>query len=79
MLFGLSASANLKSLTEDLLNVLSPEGSGAASSTVVSSEYKLRATVSLHFKFRVNYTKSSIENLLVLKHHGHSHILWEYM
>lgn len=45
VLFGLSASANLKSLTEDLLNVLSPEGSGAASSTVVSSEYKLRATV----------------------------------
>ncbi|XP_057987295.1 uncharacterized protein LOC131169007 isoform X1 [Hevea brasiliensis] len=45
VLFGLSASVNLDSVAEDLLKLLSPEGGGAVSSTVASSEYKLRATV----------------------------------
>ncbi|XP_065881608.1 uncharacterized protein [Euphorbia lathyris] len=45
VLFGLSASVDIDSLSEDLLRVLSPEGGGATSSTVASSEYKLRATV----------------------------------
>ncbi|OAY22597.2 hypothetical protein MANES_18G005500v8 [Manihot esculenta] len=45
VLFGLSASVNLDSLAEDLLKLLSPEGGGHVSSTVASSEYKLRATV----------------------------------
>ncbi|GAV63463.1 DUF663 domain-containing protein/AARP2CN domain-containing protein [Cephalotus follicularis] len=42
VLFGLSASVKLDLLAEDLLILLSP---GAVSSTVASSEYKLRATV----------------------------------
>ncbi|KAM7489829.1 hypothetical protein LguiB_027313 [Lonicera macranthoides] len=44
VLFGLSASVDLSSLTEDILSLLSPEKSGAVP-TVASSEYKLRATV----------------------------------
>ncbi|KDP36805.1 hypothetical protein JCGZ_08096 [Jatropha curcas] len=43
VLFGLSACVNLDSLAEDLLKLLSPNGTG--SSTVASSEYKIRATV----------------------------------
>jgi pre-rRNA-processing protein TSR1 len=35
----------LNSLGEDVLKLLSSDGSGIASSTVASSEYKLRATV----------------------------------
>ncbi|XP_023547507.1 pre-rRNA-processing protein TSR1 homolog [Cucurbita pepo subsp. pepo] len=42
VLLGLSASVDLNPLAEDLLSLLSP---GASSSTVASSEYKLRATV----------------------------------
>ncbi|XP_022157530.1 pre-rRNA-processing protein TSR1 homolog isoform X2 [Momordica charantia] len=42
VLFALSASVDLNPLAEDLLSLLSP---GASSSTVASSEYKLRATV----------------------------------
>ncbi|GMJ10585.1 hypothetical protein like AT1G42440 [Hibiscus trionum] len=45
LLFPLSASVNVSSLAEDILRLLSPEVSGALSSTVASSEYKLRATV----------------------------------
>ncbi|KAL1194958.1 hypothetical protein V5N11_030490 [Cardamine amara subsp. amara] len=46
VLFPLSASVELNSLSEDILKLLSPDGSGvASSSTVASSEYKLRATV----------------------------------
>ncbi|XP_062164009.1 uncharacterized protein LOC133870804 [Alnus glutinosa] len=45
VLFGLSASVNVNSLAGDLLSLLAKEGSGAASSTVASSEYKLRTTV----------------------------------
>ncbi|XVF35842.1 hypothetical protein REPUB_Repub19eG0005900 [Reevesia pubescens] len=45
LLFPLSASVNVNSLAEDLLRLLSKEGTGALSSTVASSEYKLRATV----------------------------------
>ncbi|XP_002510662.2 pre-rRNA-processing protein TSR1 homolog isoform X2 [Ricinus communis] len=45
VLFGLSASVNIDSLAEDLLQLLSPEGGAAVSSTVASSEYKMRATV----------------------------------
>ncbi|KAG7025259.1 Pre-rRNA-processing protein TSR1-like protein, partial [Cucurbita argyrosperma subsp. argyrosperma] len=42
VLFGLSASVDLNPLAEDLLSLLAP---GSSSSTVASSEYKLRATV----------------------------------
>ncbi|KAE8057373.1 hypothetical protein FH972_014074 [Carpinus fangiana] len=45
VLFGLSASVNVDSLAGDLLSLLAKEGSGAASSTAASSEYKLRTTV----------------------------------
>ncbi|XWS25999.1 hypothetical protein CRYUN_Cryun27aG0116100 [Craigia yunnanensis] len=45
LLFPLSASVNVSSLAEDLLRLLSTEGTGALSSTVASPEYKLRATV----------------------------------
>ncbi|XP_031254614.1 pre-rRNA-processing protein TSR1 homolog isoform X1 [Pistacia vera] len=45
VLFGLCASVNLNSVTEDLLRLLSSEGNGAVPSTVCSSEYRLRATV----------------------------------
>ncbi|KAG7971506.1 hypothetical protein I3843_07G137300 [Carya illinoinensis] len=45
VLFGLSASANVDSLAGDLLSLLSQDGPGAGSSTVASSEYKLRTTV----------------------------------
>ncbi|KAH7523416.1 hypothetical protein FEM48_Zijuj06G0008700 [Ziziphus jujuba var. spinosa] len=46
VLFGLSADVNLKSLAEDLLSLLTKEGSGALVPTVAaSSEYKLRITV----------------------------------
>lgn len=45
LLFPLSPSVNVNSLAEDLLRLLSTEGAGALSSTVASSEYKLRATV----------------------------------
>ncbi|CAA0270937.1 unnamed protein product [Arabidopsis thaliana] len=45
VLFPLSASVELNSLGEDVLKLLSSDGSGIASSTVASSEYKLRATV----------------------------------
>lgn len=48
LLFPLSASVDVSSLAEDLLRLLSTEsteGTGALSSTVASSEYKLRATV----------------------------------
>ncbi|KAL5557745.1 hypothetical protein UlMin_033956 [Ulmus minor] len=44
VLFGLSAAANLDSLAEDILSLLSKESSGL-SPTVTSSEYKLRTTV----------------------------------
>lgn len=37
---------DLNSLARDILALLSSEGSGVSSSTVASSEYKLRATVS---------------------------------
>lgn len=36
---------NLDSLEKDLLRLLSNDGTGGVSSTVVSSEYKLRTTV----------------------------------
>lgn len=45
VLFGLSASVNLNSVREDLLRQLSSEGTGALSSTVSSSKYRLRTTV----------------------------------
>ncbi|KAK8369394.1 hypothetical protein V6Z12_A01G108500 [Gossypium hirsutum] len=45
LLFPLSASVNVSSLAEDILRLLSADVGGAFSSTVVSSEYKLRATV----------------------------------
>ncbi|KAF5739478.1 hypothetical protein HS088_TW12G00684 [Tripterygium wilfordii] len=45
VLFGLSASVDLDSLADDLLRLLSGEGSRAGSSTVASSEYRLRVTV----------------------------------
>ncbi|XP_010530334.1 PREDICTED: pre-rRNA-processing protein TSR1 homolog [Tarenaya hassleriana] len=45
VLFPLSASVNLDSLANDLLALLSPEAAGVASSTVASSQYRLRATV----------------------------------
>ena len=46
VLFGLSASVNVDSLAGDLLSLLSNDCSGAASSTIASSEYKMRTTVS---------------------------------
>ncbi|XP_010441233.1 PREDICTED: pre-rRNA-processing protein TSR1 homolog isoform X2 [Camelina sativa] len=45
VLFPLSASVELNSLGQDVLKLLASDGSGIASSTVASSEYKLRATV----------------------------------
>ncbi|PON90448.1 Ribosome biogenesis protein [Trema orientale] len=45
VLFGLSASVNLNSLAEDILSLLSSEGASVLSSTVASSDYKLRTTV----------------------------------
>ncbi|KAB2096428.1 hypothetical protein ES319_A01G107700v1 [Gossypium barbadense] len=45
LLFPLSASVNVSSLAEDILRLLSADVSRALSSTVASSEYKLRATV----------------------------------
>ncbi|XP_022772570.1 pre-rRNA-processing protein TSR1 homolog isoform X2 [Durio zibethinus] len=45
LLFPLSASVNVSSLAEDLLRLLSTECTGVLSSTVASSEYKLRLTV----------------------------------
>lgn len=41
----------LNSLGEDVLKLLSSDGSGIASSTVASSEYKLRATVCVFLRF----------------------------
>lgn len=45
VLFGLSATVNLKSLEEDLLKLLSSEDTSTLFPTVASSEYKLRITV----------------------------------
>ncbi|VVA90832.1 unnamed protein product [Arabis nemorensis] len=45
VLFPLSASVELNSIGEDIVKLLSPDGSGVSSSTVASSEYKLKATV----------------------------------
>ncbi|GLT99983.1 hypothetical protein SLE2022_173840 [Rubroshorea leprosula] len=45
VLFPVSASVNLNSLAGDILKLLSTEGIGYASSTVASSEYRLRVTV----------------------------------
>ncbi|CAN8258297.1 unnamed protein product [Cochlearia groenlandica] len=45
VLFPLSASVEVNSLGEDVLKLLSPDGSSSSSATVASSEYKLRATV----------------------------------
>ncbi|GLT31363.1 hypothetical protein SLA2020_061050 [Shorea laevis] len=45
VLFPLSASVNLNSLAGDILKLLSTEGIGYVSSTVASSEYRLRVTV----------------------------------
>ncbi|KAF2545235.1 hypothetical protein F2Q70_00022034 [Brassica cretica] len=45
VLFPLSASVDLNSLGEDVLKLLSTDGDVTSSSTVASSEYKLRATV----------------------------------
>uniref|UniRef100_A0A803P252 phosphoglucomutase (alpha-D-glucose-1,6-bisphosphate-dependent) n=1 Tax=Cannabis sativa TaxID=3483 RepID=A0A803P252_CANSA len=45
VLFGLSAAVNLNSLAEEILSLLSKDSSSALSSTVASSEYKLRTTV----------------------------------
>ncbi|EOA39699.1 hypothetical protein CARUB_v10008343mg [Capsella rubella] len=45
VLFPLSASVELNSLGEDVLKLLASDGSGIGSSTVASTEYKLRATV----------------------------------
>nr|VDD44616.1 unnamed protein product [Brassica oleracea] len=45
VLFPLSASMDLNSLGEDVLKLLSTDGDVTSSSTVASSEYKLRATV----------------------------------
>lgn len=45
VLFGLSANVDLDSLQRDLLQVLSAQTSGDLFPTVVSSEYKMRATV----------------------------------
>lgn len=50
VLFGLSASVNVDSLAGDLLSILSKESPGGASSTVASSEYKLRTTVRNFFE-----------------------------
>ena len=50
VLFGLSAAVNVDSLAADLLSLLSKQGAGAAFSTVASSEYKLRTTVSNFFQ-----------------------------
>ena len=50
VLFGLSAAVNVDSLAGDLLSLLSKQGAGAAFSTVASSEYKLRTTVSNFFQ-----------------------------
>lgn len=53
VLFGLCASVNLNSVTEDLLRLLSSDGNGVVSSTVCSSEYRFRATVSPNATFYV--------------------------
>ncbi|WZZ60068.1 hypothetical protein YC2023_060175 [Brassica napus] len=45
VLFPLSASVDLNSLGEDVLKLLSTDGDVTSSSTVASSEYKIRATV----------------------------------
>ncbi|RZC55030.1 hypothetical protein C5167_013892 [Papaver somniferum] len=45
VLFGLSSSVNTKVLAKELLELLSPEDAGAASATVASPSYHLRATV----------------------------------
>lgn len=59
LLFPLSPSVNVNSLAEDLLRLLSTEGAGALSSTVASSEYKLRATVGLITPFSALLVKNS--------------------
>ncbi|KAI3916131.1 hypothetical protein MKW98_004572 [Papaver atlanticum] len=45
VLFGLSSSVNTKVLAKELSELLSPEDAGAASATVASPSYHLRATV----------------------------------
>ncbi|KAG9452918.1 hypothetical protein H6P81_005822 [Aristolochia fimbriata] len=45
VLFGLSASVNVKALAQNLLMVLSPEGAVQKFNTVASPNYKLRTTV----------------------------------
>ncbi|KAJ4849802.1 hypothetical protein Tsubulata_031520 [Turnera subulata] len=45
VLFGLSADVDTDTLAQDLLKSLCPEGNRDLSSTVVSSEYKMRATI----------------------------------
>ncbi|XP_057956739.1 uncharacterized protein LOC131150170 isoform X2 [Malania oleifera] len=45
VLFALTASVNLNSLVEDILTLLSSDGSGGLFPTAASSEYKLRTTV----------------------------------
>nr|GEU53160.1 pre-rRNA-processing protein TSR1 homolog [Tanacetum cinerariifolium] len=45
VLFGLSASANVRPLAQDLLLLLSNENNGALLPVVMSSQYTLRATV----------------------------------
>lgn len=45
VLFGLSASLDLCSLEQDILTLLSAEGTSSGFPAVASSEFKLRATV----------------------------------
>ncbi|KAG9440983.1 hypothetical protein H6P81_016837 [Aristolochia fimbriata] len=45
VLFGLSASVNVKALAQDILTVLSPEGAVQKFNTVASPNYKFRTTV----------------------------------
>ncbi|CAN4123081.1 unnamed protein product [Withania somnifera] len=45
VLFGLSGSVDLSALEQDLLKLLSADGTGVVFPAVASSEYKLRATV----------------------------------
>ncbi|CAN6927569.1 unnamed protein product [Brassica oleracea] len=62
VLFPLSASVDLNSLGDDVLKLLS-NGDGSSSSTVASSEYKLRATVADLMAFVVSANSPWEENV----------------
>ncbi|KAA3467147.1 pre-rRNA-processing protein TSR1-like protein [Gossypium australe] len=64
LLFPLSASVNVSSLAEDILRLLSADVSRALSSTVASSEYKLRATVGVTAPVFISCTACSSWDLL---------------